>query len=74
MGTKACVTNADLIDLDGKMHCFMCPLSSCNFKTSGVSQCRILVPGQPGQYMNTQLFAFFFSQQLAPAGLHSDLK
>ena len=27
----------------------------------------------PVQYMNTQLFAFFFSQQRAPAWLHKDL-
>ena len=28
--TRACVTASDLIDLDGNMHCFTLPLSSCN--------------------------------------------
>ena len=35
----------------------MLPLSSCKIKLSVVSQCRILVAVQ---YMNTQLFTFFF--------------
>ena len=39
-GTKACVTAADLIDLDEILHCFMRPLSRCNIKISVVSQCR----------------------------------
>ena len=43
-GTKACVTAADLIVLDGNIHCFMLPSSSCNIKISVVSQCRILMP------------------------------
>ena len=55
---KACVTAAGLFDSDGKLHCFMLPLSSCDIKISVVSWCRILVVVQ---YMNTQLFAFFFS-------------
>ena len=58
MGTKVCVTAADLIDLDGNIHCFMLPLSSCYIKLSVVSQCRTLVAVQ---YMNTQLFTFFVS-------------
>ena len=37
-GTKAYITAADLIDSDGNMHCFMHPLSSCNIKTSVVSE------------------------------------
>ena len=56
MGTEACVTAADLIDSDEKLHCFTQPLSSCYIKIFAVSQCRILVAVQ---YMNTQLFAFF---------------
>ena len=40
---KACVTAADLIDSDGKLLCFMLPLSSCDIKISVVSWCRILV-------------------------------
>ena len=40
MGTKACVTAADLIDSDESLHCFMLPLSSCDIKISVVSQCR----------------------------------
>ena len=64
--TKACVTAADLIDLDGNLHCFMLPLSSCDIKISVVSWCRILVAVQ---YMNTQLFVFFFQLKFAPAGL-----
>ena len=59
--TKACVTAADLIDLDGNLHCFMLPLSSCDIKISVVSWCRILVAVQ---YMNTQLFVFFFSTEI----------
>ena len=47
----------------------MLPLSSCDI-FSVVSQCRILATVQ---YMNTQLFAFFFDWRLALAGLHSDL-
>ena len=39
-GTKACVTAADLIDLDENLHCFTRPLSSCYIKISVVSQCR----------------------------------
>ena len=46
MGTKACVTAADLIDSDGDLHCFMLHLSNCNIKISVVSQCRILVAVQ----------------------------
>ena len=57
-GTKACVTAADLIESDGKMHGFMWPLSSCYIKLSVVSQCRISLPVQ---YMNIQLFVFLFS-------------
>ena len=56
-GTKARVTAADLIDLDGNMNCFMWPMSSCNNKTSDVSQCRILVAVQ---YMKTQLLRVTF--------------
>ena len=56
-GTKARVTAADLIDLDGNMNCFMWPMSSCNNKTSYVSQCRILVAVQ---YMKTQLLRVTF--------------
>ena len=43
MGTKASVTAADIIGLDGNRHCFMQPLRSCNMKISVVSQCRILL-------------------------------
>ena len=52
------------------MHCFTCLLSSCYIKISVVSQYRILMAIQ---YRKTQLFSFFFSRQLAPAVLHSDL-
>ena len=48
----------DLIDSDENLHCLTRPLSSCDIKISVVTQCRILVAVQ---YMNTQLFAFFFS-------------
>ena len=65
MGTKACVTAADLSDSDENLHCFTRPMSSCDIKISVVSQCRILVAVQ---YMNTQLFAFFCDWQLAPLG------
>ena len=40
MGTKACVTSADLIDSDENLHCFTLSLSSCDIKISVVSQCR----------------------------------
>ena len=43
------------------MHCFKLPLSSSCIKISVVSQCRILMPVQ---YVNTQLFAFFLSDNL----------
>ena len=58
-GTKTCVTAADLIDLDGNMHCFMLPFkfSIFNIKISVVSKCEILVTVH---FMNTQLFAFSF--------------
>ena len=56
--TKACDTAVDLIDLAGNMHSFMLPLSRRYIKTSVVSQCRVLVPVQ---YMNTQLFTFFWT-------------
>ena len=56
-GTKACVTTTDLIDLDGSLHCFMRPLSSCNIKISVASLCRMLTAVW---YMKTQLFAFIF--------------
>ena len=57
-GNKACITAADLIDLDENLNCFTLPLSSCDIKIPVVSQCGILVAVQ---YMNTQLFAFFLS-------------
>ena len=68
-GTKARGTAADLIDSDEKLHSFTRPWSICDIKISVVSQCRILVAVQ---FMNTQLFAFFFDWQLAPSGLLSD--
>ena len=40
MGTNASITGADLIDLEGNKHCFMCPLSNCTFKISIVCHCR----------------------------------
>ena len=60
-GTKACVTGADLVDLDENLHSFTLPLSSYNIKISVVSHCRILVAVQ---YMNTQLFTFFLTDNL----------
>ena len=59
-GTKACVTAADLMDLDENLHCITRPLSSCDIKISVVSQCRIIVAVQ---YMSTGLFASFFSTE-----------
>ena len=42
-GTKAGVTDVHCIDLEGNMHCFMCPVSSCYIRISVVFQCRILL-------------------------------
>ena len=42
-GTKAGVTDVHCIDLEGNMHCFMCPVSSCYIRISVVFQCRIFV-------------------------------
>ena len=56
-GRKACVIAADLIDSDRNLHCCIWLLSSCYIKISVVYQCRILVAVQ---YVNTQLFAFFW--------------
>ena len=72
MGTKACVTAAEVL-LRMATYIASCVLWTVDITISVVSQSRILVPQPIVQYMETHLFAFLFIWQLATAGLQSDL-